>query len=275
MRPARQHTIVIPFDKQIIEKYAGYKTILYLTAATPLFKERDYLSRFHGIQSVILDYSDTDMAMVAFNEEWLPIPVTIFVKGMGSFKFFNDQLDLIRKINPRIIVFGNSENDYADIMKLTSLGICAGSYINESSNWNELTELLHYSQNRRVERAPTEPFFTQIRTYNSDSYNDFETAYFNNADVFLWLDANERIFLSYGDMINSKEVGQGIETLNNIRNNNAYRKHFEERDAFFSELNDCSACPAWSVCYGKFFNLENKNERCSRLFEEMMKYIKN
>lgn len=273
----KKFTLIIPFSEHLFKKLNGNPFIVR-THAINVDEIKNELRKYNKqANSILIDYRNENMNFISFDESWKDLELTILLSEIGSFKNLIAQRPILQKLNIKFLFPASQENSYHDVRILSSLGIHCGVYFDDVQNvlWNEFSDLADYYLKSRIEQAPIEPLSFLKFHYETNNEIDFNTIFYNNPDFFLYVSENEDVATSFSDFSNQKYIARGIDNIDGIQQNEAYKKSIIRKEDFFQNLNECSTCPAWNICMGKFNQLEDKKTTCSKVFTNIINLLEN
>jgi hypothetical protein len=263
--------LVIPYNKTILGKVKETKLIMNVTA----FEFDSCCSYFIESQKLIpdfiMDYCQSPLCFIGFNERWIGKNILVIAWEIGSIKLLLESADLIKKINPTIFLMASNKKSYAELRILASLGIKCGIYFNRDIvYWEEFKDLIYYNFERKINSAPIEPFNYLSKQYRHANEVDPGTCFYDNPLYYLFVDHNENIAASLYDLKHNSFICNGIDNFFNFYFESYVSKINSQKEEFFSTINDCSSCPAWRICTGRFSIQKKKMETCSKSFSYLL-----
>lgn len=271
----KEFTLVIPFDSGILKKLNGQPFIVR-TDTINISEIKELIKKINKkAKSILIDYRDQSLNFVHIDENWKDIETTLLISEIGSVKKLIANADLLKMLDLKIFLPASKEKSFTDTRILASLGIHSGIFIDDIEKvlWEEFLDLSKYYFKSRVKLAPIEPFSFIKFHYKPNEELDYNNIYANNPEHFLHLNLNEEIALNYEDFNNHKFIARGIDEISKIEANPDFLEINQKKEKIFSQLSDCSVCPGWKICLGKFNNIENKKETCSRSFTQMINFL--
>jgi radical SAM protein with 4Fe4S-binding SPASM domain len=204
-------------------------------------------------------------------DDWKEVPLHIKAPRMGHFLDFVRVRHLLAPLSVRVFLNSGYEETYTDLQLMSSLGINCGLYFDENPiNWKECTDLMDFVVYPKVPRATVEPFHYIITEYQPKETINFSGVYFNNPEKYLHIDKNENVALTAENLTAGKYLFNGVEQIQNIAENKAYKAYFQTWKKKFHKISACSACPAWRICGGFFENRLESNPGCREAFSELI-----
>jgi hypothetical protein len=181
-----------------------------------------------------------DITEIPFTEELPKIPLVFYPTGLGDIKKLSSLLPILKKLNIKFFLDCEKKQNYEAIETLSSLGIGSGIIINENADWEKLIRLVYFALCSKEPHASIEPFQYLSDIYDKNTFIDYGTVFFNDRNVFKYLDKNKQVIKSW--------------------------------DQFFYETRSCASCAGWRICLGKYAGLKDKTG-CKKFTIEMLKLI--
>lgn len=264
------HTIIIPFDENLLSKFRNNKIIVRTNAFNEIekiFNSVEYKNNLHAIWIEI----DDILSSIAFSKEWAGIPLVIYGNDLGSFRNFIRIIDLFKKLNIQIFFPSNNPNTPTNLKILSSLGIYSGIWFGkEKIEWESIIDLMHYAIYNKAYHIPIEPFHYIASNYQMTRFLDFSSVYFNDPTKFLHVNSNEQIALTCSELTNGNFIADGLESINDIEENESYKNRLTSWQDFFLKEEGCAYCPSWRICLGKFSETSKDNSGCRDLFSDLI-----
>jgi len=244
--------------------------------STELIDEMITLARQWGLHiHCLLVHSSVPVAHTDFRKVSPDIPLGLFAPTLGRFRDLVPRLQDLRKLNIRVYLPLDSEENFAGLRILSSLGIASAAIFQEVNNqWEKVSDLMTYALLGRVVHAQMDPFHYMAENYSADQRNDFSVVYLNDPARFVHVDDVGRIALSVEDLYNQEFVAKEIEDLDSFTASDEYQNRLEKWRRFFLRTDGCAYCEGWRICLGKFSEDHCKNNNgCVGFFKEFLEVI--
>jgi len=214
------------------------------------------------------------LANIPFAEDWLNIPISCFIGGLGSIKNVMNKLSILRKLSIRVFLSPREGRNFRDLMILSSLGVNCGVFWGNGGNkeidWELMNDLMHYAVYSRAKHAAIEPFDYVVSKYDPKRPTDFNSVYFDNPRRYLHLDKEENIALTQEDLMRGNFISKGISSIDSIGGNQKYIESKTLWQEYFFKMEECASCPAWRICLGKFSASLKQNSKCKDFFSDLL-----
>lgn len=264
------HTIVCPFDEDLIEKLSQKKLVVRTDDSSLVSVIKNVTDRDVRLRTILLE-PDEPLSSVAFREDWEEIPIVLYPSEFGSFREFIHKLPLLKKLKLKVFFSTDNQQNYIHLRILSSLGIHCGIIFGEKLvNWDLVNDLMHYALYSKSNHAPIEPFQYIASNYRADQYTDYSSVYFDNPSKYLHINKKEQIALMGNELEEGKFIAEGVHSLNTISEIKEYKKRVLSWQEFLLQKKGCAYCPGWRVCIGKFSSSYEKNPGCRDFFSDVM-----
>lgn len=262
--------LVCNFNEDLINRFKGRAFVIKTNNADEIPRINHIVNKHNKLHCVALNHPGA-LSTLNVHEEWEGIPIHIFAHRFGNFMQFIEQKFIYHKLSVRVFLSSDIDTNYRDLQILSSFGIDCGIYFSEQAvNWEKLNDLMYYSVYGKVPHASIEPFDFTIKYFEYNKPVDFSNVYFENPHQYLHLSENGKIALSAIDLYNEKYISEDFADIDTMRQNEQYKKYLNNWQGFFMNLNDCSTCPSWRICLGKFKNNADKKNTCQPFFNDLM-----
>jgi len=266
----KDHIIVCPFDEQLLAKLSERNVVIKSHDLNILQSIQKHLNKSLRLHAIKIQ-TDVPLSAISFQEDWLKLPLAIYSPEFGNYRDLLHQLNLIRRLNIRIFLSSEYDDNYTGLKILSSLNINCGLYFNNGSiNWEAMNDLMHYAVYSKTKHAHIEPFDWLVSNYEPTDYMDYHSVYFNNPAKYLHVNEKEQIALNEQEMLNNRIIGDGIPSLDRIHVNEHYNDFINARYDIMLQMNECAYCPAFRICLAKFEHLTNKNDTCKVFFSDFI-----
>jgi hypothetical protein len=263
--------IICPLEHALINRFKA-KEIAVRVDDPVLIPDASRIVEETGncLMCVILD-SEKAAGEIQFNEEWINIPIALMAPSMGRFRDAVKSAQIIRRLNLRLFLPYTGEN-MKDTRILASIGIPSCIILdNGEIDWEDLADLMTYAILERVPHASIEPFSYIQRHYDTNSYVEWGTPYFEDPAQFIHLDSGGRAAVSHKDLQDGKFIGH-IDDLETAVNT-ALEEKTQGRRKLFMENHACSRCPSFRICLGRVMRYSAIPRGCSWFFSEMAEVL--
>jgi len=223
-------------------------------------------NKLHAIRlSLTFPLSD-----LKIEDDWRGIPLAIYSREFGDFKKLIHQMNALRQLNVVIFLSADKLFNLTGLQMLSSLKISCGLIMDkEFSAWEESLDLMHYALYGRTKHASVEPFNYIASHHGPRDFLDYDTVYFNNPEKFLHLNESGQVALTSSNLVKGIFISENLDSVD-LENNESYQAYVNRRYEVLLSMNECAFCPAFRICLGKFTHCDIKEERCKRLFSEVM-----
>jgi len=264
------HTIVCPFDEDLIEKLSQKKLVVRTDDSSLVSVIKNVTDRNVRLHTILLE-PDEPLSSVAFMEEWEEIPIALYISKFGSFREFIHKLPLLRKLKLKVFLSTDNQQNYIHLRIMSSLGIRCGIIFGKNLvNWDLVNDLMHYALYSKSNHASIEPFQYIASNYRADQYTDYSSVYLDNPSKYLHINKKEQIALTRNELEEGKFIAEGVRSLNTISEIKEYKKRVLSWQEFLLQKKGCAYCPAWRVCIGKFSSSYEENPGCRDFFSDVM-----
>lgn len=267
-------TIVCPLSKDLLSRLGG-RSVALLVDRPEQVPEASQMCSDHGctLKCVRLQ-AGCALAAVPFDEQWRSIPLAVSVSAAGRMRDLVARLPLIRTLRMYVYLRSTDTQAITDARILSSLGLAVVLEIDGGTpDWDLLADLATYAVVGRSTHGPIEPFASLARTYSPTEWNDCGAVYFDDPARYLHADAAGRVALSAADLAAEAWVADDVcEYIDSGRWADAGRP-MERHGERFQTLNECSGCPAWRVCLGRFRATGDVEATCRAFAVDLMQLI--
>jgi hypothetical protein len=264
------HILVCPFSEKLLAKLKHRKIIIYTDDFDNIQNIHKKVSESNELHAIKIQ-TKKSLSDISFHDEWANIPLAIYSCQFGKYKDFLRQLNIIRKLNIRIFLSSQHDFNFIGLRILSSLNLSCGLYFDEEPfNWDSINDLMHYAIYSGTQHAAIEPFDWLVSHYEPDECTDYNFVYFNNPEKYLHINKKEQIALTAVDLLNKNYISKGIKSLDNINDNKKYIDFLNFRYEILIQMTECSFCPAYRICLGKFSNHVGKEDTCKTFFSDFL-----
>jgi hypothetical protein len=262
--------IVIPFHAGLISSFNRQALVVRTCNPDEVIPLAQAVNERNKLHAVWLPWADS-LGIIPLPETWGEIPVALYIRDPGTFRDYVPVVASLRKLNIKIFLSSDSLHFATDAKILSSLGISCGIYFgNNPIDWEQLTDLLYYSVYTKTDHAPIEPFQLAVSQYDPKQYAAFNQVYFDNPRVYLHVDENFNVALTAAELSSGVFVGQGLQTLEQIEDNEAYTRSQERYQDHLLKRDPCSFCPGFRMCAGLFSCQYESNPGCKAFFTDLL-----
>lgn len=264
-----EHIIVTAFKEELFREIHS-KAFVIRTSDLFSFRNIAHVvnehNKLHCIQAVVKG----NLTDIPVSEDWMDIPVHLFVPSFGSIRSFIEKSGLWRMLSVRIFLSSKDPANFSHLQLISSLGVDCGIWFDEGpTDWQAANDLMHYSIYGKVPHGSIEPFVYIIDHYHPTQNTDFSAVYFNHPDRYIHMDKDGNLALTQGKLLAGEYVGT-IQELENIRGKPAFADYLNNWQDIFLANEACSSCPAWRICQGKFSATVETNPGCSEFLSDAM-----
>ena len=262
--------VVCPYEATHLSDVLPHQLVVRVDGTRDIAKAISNCAGRVRIRAVMVR-TQAPLSALEYSESWGATPVLVSSPSMGSFKEILGKLDVLSKLNVRLLLPASNPESYVSLQILSSLGVgCGIRFDGAAVHWEQLNDLLHYAMYTKIPHGPIEPFDYVASRYASEGIVDFGDVYYENPLRFAHVDRLGRVALSVEDASQEVFVGQGAAALEQLAAHPHYQSKETSWHQHFLERTDCSYCPAWRVCLGKFAGLADKNTTCRPAFAELL-----
>lgn len=267
------HILVCPFNENLLQLIKGRSLVLRANQVEEISSVVQYIKSGQIHIHCLWVHTAVPLASIAFQQDWLDIPLALYVPGPGCLRDLIRQLPLLRQLNIRVYLPTDLEENYTGLRILSSLGIESSLVFKKPGlNWELLSDLMTYALLGLIPHAPIEPFNYIASHYDRHRRTDYSAVYFEDPSRYLHLDEEGYIALSPKDLAVGNFIGH-ITELGDLDQCAAYNKRLEGWRDFFLETDGCAYCQGWRVCLGKFVDVRQSNPGCQQFFTELMDVV--
>lgn len=264
------HIIVSPLDENLISRFAKRKFVVHTKNIDLVLKINETVNTHNELHAILI-LSEQPFSTIPVKEAWASIPLAVYAPRLGIFKEVVAKIDLLRKLNLRIFFPSDNPNLTTELSIISSLGIACGVYFKDISiNWEHMIDLMHYAVYSQGNHAPIEPFQYIVSHYKPLSNTDFSPVYFNDPLKFIHIDDKGQIAFTAEELCHGHYFCEGVSSIANMASMQAYEDRLHKWQEHFLEFSDCSSCPSWRVCQGKFSDTRDKDSGCRLFFSNMV-----
>lgn len=264
------HILVVEYDDSLFNEIEGYNLVVKIDNLSNIHNIADSSKNKNSLHAILYENYFQTIASIDIDRSWNEMPLVFCLNSLGNFKNFVLQLPIIKTLNISFFFKCNNEDNFINLRILSSLNINCGLVLDQSLiHWELLLDLLTHSLYSKSKHKIIEPFKYIITNYKPQEYVDYSYVYFNDPRRFLHIDKKMNIALTHLDLVSGNFVGNGTNDINNIEKNETYKEKMTAWQDYFLSINECSTCPAWRICLGKFDKANNKNDTCKRVFSEV------
>lgn len=264
-----EHILVIDYPGTLIEKFRS-KALVVRTSDLSLLPEIAHKvgehNKLHCIQ-VILKGKLTDIPV---NESWNSIPISFFVPEFGDIGTFIRKAGLWRQLSARVFLSSANPANFGHLQLIASLGVDCGIWFDQGHiDWQAANDLLHYAIYGKVPHGTIEPFVYLVDHYQPTRTTDFSAVYFNDPGRYCYVDPEGRLAMTAGKLARKEFIGT-LQDLGNIEQLAGYQDVTNAIQEAFLNQGQCTRCPSWRICLGKFEKMVEANPGCTEFFQDVM-----
>lgn len=264
------HILVVPADEDLIRSLQAQAMVVQLYDEFAVSHFARVIGEKNKVHCVVLKL-EQPLSTWSAPEDLADIPLHIFSPGLGFFREFVLRRPEFDRLTARYFLPADQVATYRDLLIMSSLGLdCGLDFNGKSIPWDKLSDLAISVIYPKLERGTVEPFNYLLTRFEPTKTIDFNAVYFNDPERYLHLDRNFRIALSNEDLEKGNFIAEGPEALAGIRESDVYKAAISARNRVFISMNDCTTCPAWRICLGKFPDEAKGNKQCRDVFGEVM-----
>lgn len=262
--------LVCNFNIHLINQFKGKAFVVKTNNVNDILHINHVVSEFNKVHCIVINHPGA-LSGLQVSEEWAGIPIHIFAPRFGNFMQFIEQKMKYHKLDIRVFLSSDVESNYRDLQILSSFGIDCGIYFTEKSiNWFKLNDLMVYSVYGKAGHAAVQPFDFVIKNFDYNKPVDFSNVYFDNPHNYLHLSDDGNIALSAYDLHSGNFISDDLKSIDTIQQDENYKTYLNRWQSFFMKFDDCSTCPSWRICLGKFHFLTDKENSCRPFFNDLM-----
>lgn len=265
-----KHIVVCPDDEQLIRKFEKEAIVVKTTDPEAVGHYKRVTEEANKLHCIELR-TELNLADLEPFDDWKETPMHILAPQMGDFMDFIRIKNMMNELNLRVFLSAGRSESYTDLQILSSLGVNCGLYFDENPiPWEEFNDLMDFVVYPKVPRATVEPFNYLITHYQPKESIDFRSVYFENPLRYVHVDTDENFALSANDLKNGNFIFKGISLLEDIENQEGYKKEIQRWKKSFHKITACSSCAGWRICKGYFSERIESNPGCSGSFSDLM-----
>lgn len=262
------HFIICPCDKRIINSLASrsvvprVRSMEEVTEAARLVHE----AKAH-LHCIIVD-SNRQLSFSSFSNDLGTLPIALFVSGIGNLAHVIRQVENIKKLNVRVYIPGDKPENFSAIRILSSLGVETAVVFDTNVDWDRLNDLMSYAVYGQVPHADIAPFDYMVKRYNRTDRNDFSAVYFDDYATYLHVNEFGQVALSNKDLLDGRYVCESVANIDTVEEQPGYLERSNMWKKHLLNYDDCSCCPGWRICLGKYNSLDNA--QCRAFFDDFL-----
>ncbi len=265
------HIMVMPFDARLLREMKGQAVVVKSENPHDVARIDDCVHQSGAHLHCIWLTVNAPLSAVPLGDEWGSAPVSLYVEESGTIRALRGKLKMLSRLNVKVFLPSDGSESFTSLRILSSLGIACGISFNGSvTDWEALSELIHYAIYGRVEHGPIEPFHSVISCYQASKITDFSSVYFNNPRQFLHCDGSRRTALTAGHLNDGIYIGSFPEVLTNVEEQAQYREYCNAWRSTFLTFSECACCVGWRVCGGAFRDYREAHPACSGLMSDLL-----
>jgi hypothetical protein len=270
--------LVCNFNIDLINQFNGNAFVIKTNDIGNISRINHLTNEHNKVHCIVVNHNGP-LSGLNISEEWEGIPIHIFAPRFGNFMQFIEQRFKYNNLSIRVFLSSEIDTNYRDIQILSSLGIDCGIFFSEKSiNWDKLNDLMVYSTYGKAHHASIQPFEFAINKFEYNKPVDFSNVYFDNPREYLHLSDDGKVALSSYDLHFENFITADLNNINAIEQDQNYKDYLNRWQSFFMKFDECSCCPAWRLCLGKFNYLVDKKTSCQPFFNDLMEaaeFVKN
>ncbi len=266
--------IVCPFDTSLLSRLGGRTVAITVDRPEHVSEASQACSDAGCTLKCVRLHVDSPLAAVPFTDEWLTIPLAVSVPAAGRVRELSPRLALLRSMRMYVYLRSTETQALTDARILSSLGLAVVVEIGgATADWDLLADLATYAVLGRSSHGPIEPFASLAGSYSPTEWNDCGTVYFDHPGHYLHIDRAGKVALSAADRAAGAWVADDVcAYIDSGRWVDAGRPMQRYGDRF-ETLNECSRCPGWRVCLGRFRGESAPETTCRPFAVELMELV--
>lgn len=263
--------LVCPFDEPLLHRLRGQSVVPRIKNVDEISKVFSAVGQAGAHLHCLQIHTKAPLSVIPFREEWRHVPLALYASGMGRFPEFIKQLPVIRRLNLRVYLPTDSDENYTTLRILSSLGVETAVVFSPGMvSWARLSDLMSYAFFAQGLHAPIAPFHYVAARYDPNRRTGFGAVYFDDPSCYLHLDEGGRVFLSEEDQRKGYFLFDDLEKIEEIEKDDRYLEALERWREVFLQGFGCASCPGWRVCLGRFSQGGRQGSECRDFFTEMM-----
>ena len=267
------HIIVTDYNWAFKDKLKGQALVIYVQDLSAINNIINDIKEPTKINAIVYENPYTSLETEDIDPNWGNTPIIMKINRLGAFRNVSDKIELIKRLNITFIFTANNHQSAIDAQILASLGIHSGIALSaETTNWEELTDLMTYTFYGTMPHAAIEPFSTIEQYYCGTNYVSPLFAEFENPDRYIHVDAEGNLAFSREELKNKQYFDSGWDKLYNISAHPAITERKHRWQEMFIETHPCTFCPAYRICDGYFKELPDKS-MCQKTMNELLEGI--
>lgn len=260
---------VLPFESDLIAKLHNQRLVVIADCANCMVPIAQAVQQSGNIlDCIILRYPEA-LEKVAWSERWGDIPIIIEVPTFGKFHNFSQKFDLLRKLDVRIQLPLNSEQNSSALRILSSLGIATCALFTPKTDWEAALDLMTYALLGRAPHAPIQPFNYIAANYRNDTYRGWQSVMFNDPQHYLHVNSTGQVAATAAALATGDFLHSDVTTLTNLDQLTNYQESLFTWQQHFLANDECARCPGWKSCRGGVADIVTDKTQCAALFTEI------
>lgn len=244
---------VVDYNESLLDEIKNERLIVKSNSLSEVESQYKNAAKNNKVIAMIITLPYTSVSQLELKEYWDYIPLIIQCYNIGDYDLFLMKLEIIKRLDIRLLLNAKSESVYTDLKILASLGVDCGIRIDKGTTIydEKLLDLASYYYMSPVPHATIEPFEYILRNVANDYNCNFNDVYFKNPLLYEQLSSIEdfkRFQLDEKDDLDTKMM--------------TYYNHFIQLDA-------CSKCSAFKICNKEMYRYAND---CQRTMAEIFEY---
>jgi len=262
----QNNILIFDYSVELLNELQGYPIIARLSNYNNILDTFYRCKEKNNFFALWLDLPYTSLTQIPFEDNWENIPFIVYVYNIGNLNKFFNELQLIQRLNIRVFLPASNSETVRSLKILSSLGIDCGVVFDGKISDESFLDLASYFFMSPIPHASIEPFDFIWRNINQEKNIDFSTVFFENPEKYLFVDADLNVSFT-------KEGQQcpicKLHDFENQQYDLTVEYKLKNYYSHFSNLDNCSKCPAFKICNRKMQNIFTD---CCSVFSEIYEY---
>ncbi len=267
--------IVCPHNPELLKSLHGQSLAVRVSGLEGASDAaRDVTDSGNALFCVIVD-ADRSVAELCLGDDLKRIPLAVRAPSMGSFRNLASKLRAWREFNLRFYLCCDDATNITALRILSSLGIhtCA-VFGTGMDDWEAISDLMTYAVLGQYPHAPMEPFQTIATSYKPDGWTQWGAVYFDDPGCYLHLDEQGRVALSEAQVRLGEYCAGSLEEWSAKSGSEEAKQQSRAWTRYFLENQECSCCPGWKACLGRFSAFLPAGKGCASFLCEMLEVVR-
>lgn len=268
------HFLVCECNETLLARLGGRSLVIRIGDFDEISKANDYSMRFNFHIHCLWVHSRVSLAATRLDEKWKGIPIALFVPALGHFPDLVRQLPVVRQLNIRVYLPGNSPSNFSALRILSSLGIeSAVVFPEREQDWERMGDLMTYALLGLAPHAPIAPFNYIASRYEPAQRNNWQSVYFNDPSVYFHIDEHGHVAMSHEELKRGEFILDSVDKLDSADECAAYTERLQSWTEYFLKTEECAYCEGWRVCLGAFSSTSPNRQACGSFFTDFMESV--